>query len=348
MGKWLSMVKGIPEQMLNDPQTIKQYLRKLPPALLGVDNTESIEILGMSPGSYNLNFHVKVNKKEFIFRMNIEQQSGLQNQVEYEFRILNFLAGHSIAPEAFHFDAGRDFFKFDVLIEEYLQGPPLSLEQLDLSKVAGLLAKLHALNPAGMPLVAWQVPLTDTYELARNDLTGYMAKKTRNHKIINLARKLLAEAIPLVAARSSLFKADSLNHTDVAFDNFILTTEGLRLIDWEKPRLDDRSYDLCCFLSEPAQLWCSPIVLGSEERKRFLLNYARLSGHDLDLISQKVKIREPLVSLHWILWGATKLCDLNERLTAPELIQAHTEKTLRYERIADPVNIEKLLDLFQP
>jgi len=342
------MVKDIPKQMLNDSQTIKHYLRKLPPALLGVDNTESIEILEMTPGSYNLNFHVKVNKKEFIFRINIEQQSGLLNQVEYEFRILNFLAGHSIAPKAFHFDAGREYFKFDILIEEYLHGPPLSLEQIDLTQVAQLLAKIHALNPAGMPFVTWQNPLTETYELARNDLIGYTAKKTANNKIVTLAGELLAEAAPVVAARSSLFTADSLNHTDVAFDNFILTPAGLRLIDWEKPRVDDRSYDLCCFLSEPAQLWCSPIVLDSEERKRFLQHYARLSGHNLDLILEKVKIREPLVSLHWSLWGATKLCDLNERRTAPELIQAHAEKTIRYKRIADPANIEKLLDLFQP
>ena len=43
--------------------------------LLDVDKTDSIEILEMTPGSYNLNFHVKVDKKEFIFRINIEQQT---------------------------------------------------------------------------------------------------------------------------------------------------------------------------------------------------------------------------------------------------------------------------------
>ena len=341
------MVKGKPQQIINDPQTIIQYLRKLPPALLGIDGTASIKILEMTPGSYNLNFHVKVDKKDFIFRINIEQQSGLLNQVEYEFRILNFLTGRGIAPRAFHYDAGRDCFKFDILIEEYLQGPPLSHEHIDGSQVAGLLARLHALNPAGMHFVTWQDPLTQTYELARNDLMEYQTKKTGNRQIIDLAGELLAKAAPEVADRSSLFQADSLNHTDVAFDNFIRTPAGLRLIDWEKPRVDDRSYDLCCFLSEPAQLWCSPTVADSEEKQRFLQAYARLSGHNLDLILEKVRIREPLVSLHWILWGASKLCDLNERRTAPELIQAHADKIMRYERIADPANIEKLLDLSQ-
>ena len=71
-------------------------------------------------------------------------------------------------------------------------------------------------------------------------------------------------------------------------------------------------------------------------------------GHHLEVLLEKVRIREPLVSLHWILWGATKLCDLKEQRTAPELIQAHADKTTRYERIANSANIEKLLDLFKP
>jgi glutathione S-transferase len=83
------MVNGMPQQMLTDSQSIIQYLAQLPPALLGVDSTASIEILELTPGSYNLNLHVKVNMKEFIFRINIEQQSGLLNQIEYEFRKLS-------------------------------------------------------------------------------------------------------------------------------------------------------------------------------------------------------------------------------------------------------------------
>ncbi len=338
------MLKGKQEEMLIDPKTIKRYLRKLPPALLGVDNTELIEILEMTHGSYNLNFHVRVNQKEFIFRINIEQQSGLSNQIEYEFKTLKFLESHRIAPKVYHFDNSRKHFDFGILIEEYLQGPPLSLEEEDMSKVTELLVKLHSLEPGGLPFVIWQDPLADTYDLVRNDLAGYETKKTPNKKTINLAKELLAKTEPVVAVKRNLFKADSLNHTDVALDNFIQTSKGLRLIDWEKPRVDDCSYDISCFLSEPVQLWCSPKVLNSKEKEYFLYNYAQLSSKNLDHISEKARIREPLISLHWILWGATKLCDLNERRTVPELLRAHEEKTTRYERIADPENIEKLLE----
>ena len=51
-----------------------------------------------------------------------------------------------------------------------------------------------------------------------------------------------------------------------------------------------------------------------------------------------------MVSLHWILWGATKLCDLREERTSPELLGSHEEKIFRYERIARVENIEKVLD----
>jgi thiamine kinase-like enzyme len=327
-----------------EPQAIKRYLMELPPALLGVESGRSVEILGMIPGSYNLNFHVRINHKEFMFRINVEQQSGIANQVAYEFNVLNILKGHRIAPKAYYFDAGRDHFNFDILIEEYLPGPPLALEQRDIVKVAPLLVKLHSIDPRASNLVTWHDPLAATFDLARNDLNGYQTKKSSNKKIIDLAEQLLAEAAPTIATKSDLFAADSINHTDVAFDNFIMTTEGLRLIDWEKPRVDDGSYDLACFLSEPAQLWCSSRTMNTDEKNNFLQQYAQLSGIDPALISKKVHIREPLVSLHWILWGATKLCDLYERRTAPELVQAHEEKALRYERIANPANIEKLLE----
>lgn len=330
--------------MTSQRKKIKQYLRELPPSLLGLPDTDSIEILDMLPGSYNLNFRVRVHQKEFIFRINIEPQSGLPNQIEYEFRTLKFLQNQRIAPKAYHFDDSRQRFDYGVLIEEYLEGPYLTLEKKDVSNVADLLAKLHSLEPEGMQFVVWQDPLTDTYALARNDLMYYESKGIANMKTIRLAKKLLANSEAVVHNHRHLYHPDSLNHTDVSCDNFIKTAEGLKLIDWEKPRVDDCSYDICCFLSEPVQMWCSRKILRSEDRVNFLHDYARLSGKNADHLMKKVKIREPLISLHWILWGATKLVDLKDRQTSPELLASHEEKMARYERIADPQNIEKLMD----
>ena len=63
-----------------------------------------------------------------------------------------------------------------------------------------------------------------------------------------------------------------------------------------------------------------------------------------DHLKEKVNIREPLISLHWILWAATMLSNLRDQRTSPELVEAHEEKIVRYERVANPENIERLIE----
>jgi thiamine kinase-like enzyme len=327
-------------------ENIIRYLEDLPPDLLGLRDTGSIEVLQMTPGSYNLNFHVRVDQKDFIFRVNIDPQSGLSNQIEYEFSVLKFLEGHRIAPKAYHFDDSRKHFEFDILIEEYLGGPPLSLQKESLPEVAELLTRLHALDPRDMPFVIWQDPLAGIYELTRDDLTGYEAALSPDKKTISLAKKVLAKSETLLNKQRHLFQADSLVHTDVCCENFVKTSEGLRLIDWEKPRVDDCTYDICCFLSEPVELYNSRKILNSAERMYFIDAYAGLGGKNPDHLMEKVNIREPLISLHWILWAATMLSNLRDQRTSPELVEAHEEKFARYERVANPENIERLIEKF--
>jgi thiamine kinase-like enzyme len=325
-------------------ERIEKYLKNIAPEILGVQNMESAGIHKMTPGSYNLNFHISVGVKEFIFRVNIDQQSGLSRQVQYEYNTLKFLQGHGLAPDVYHLDDTRQYFEFDILIEQYLEGPHLLLEKSYLPQVAASLAKLHSLDHHGVNFISWPDPLKDTYEFVQNDIAHYKTRKTAEEKIITQSERTL-EAIGLRVSKSDLpFQADSLNHTDVGCDNFIRTAEGLRMIDWEKPRVDDCSYDLSCFLSEPAELWCSPHVLKAAEREAFIEEYARLRGKSAELLRKKIRVREPMVSLHWILWGATKLCDLREERTSPELLGSHEEKIFRYERIARVENIEKILD----
>ena len=326
---------------------IETYLQKMPPDILAVDHMDTVKFHKMTPGAYNLNFHVSVGHKDFIFRVNIEQQSGLIKRVEYEYRILKFLADHSIAPAAYHIDDSRGHFEFDILIEQFLAGPHLSYQKKQVLEVAEFLAKLHRLPPQGINFIVWSDPLYDTYRLAEKDLVDYKTRKTAEEKIINLSDRILKK-IKLQISKSDLpFQADSLNHTDVVCDNFIRTSQGLRMIDWEKPRVDDCSYDLGCFLSEPAQLWCTTDVMKAEDGRAFLEEYARLSNKNGELLAEKVRLREPMISLHWILWGAIKLCDLREQRTSPELLGAHEEKKCRYERLARLENVEKLLDALE-
>jgi thiamine kinase-like enzyme len=325
---------------------IIEYLGKIPPQVLYLESCETIEILAMTPGAYNLNYHIAIDGERFIFRVNIQQQSGLIDQIEYEYKVMQYLSTFQISPKVYHLDKTKSFFDFDILIEEYLEGPHISLDEAEMPGVAALLVKLHSLDLQRVSLITWNDPLADTYRLVLNDLDEYEAKKSAEERVIKLAKKFLDKVQPVVRDKRSLFNPDGINHTDVAVDNFIRTSQGLKLIDWEKPRFDDCSYDVCCFLSEPAQLWCMPKALSQRGREIFLSEYARLSGKDCEQLLEKVQIREPLVSLHWVFWGMNRMCDLRDHTTASELQQVHQERLSRWERIADPLHIEKLLTIF--
>ncbi len=195
-----------------------------------------------------------------------------------------------------------------------------------------------------MQFAAWQDPLAGNFELTRVDLTGYKAAKNPDERVIRLANMVLTKSEAQCSKRQNLFHADCLNHTDLCCENFVKTADGLRLVDWEKSRLDDSTYDLGCFICEGAELYNSRKVLNSAERRFFLETYAGLNGKNSDLLMEKVNIREPLISLHWILWAATMLSNLRDQRTSPELVKAHEEKIARYERVADPENIERLIE----
>lgn len=330
-------LEGLSDQVLG-------YLQRLPPKVLDVHRLDAVEMLDMYSGAYNLNYHIRADGREYIVRVNIEQQSGLKDQMDYEFQTLEFLEGQGIAPRAIYLDDSKARFEFDLLIEEYLKGPYLRLETEDMPAAADLLARLHSFAPGLRRWIVWVDPLASTYQLALSDLVNYRASAHADPAIVRLSERLLGAIEPQLEDGRRLFHPDGVNHTDLARDNFIQTAQGLRLIDWEKPRVDDTSYDVCCFLSTPAQLWCGPETLSPEAREAFLRAYVAASAKDEALLRQKIRLREPLVSLHWILWGAIKLSDLQDRKTSSALFQAHQEKVTRWNRFARPENIQELLN----
>ncbi len=338
-------MKPGPDSHLSEMRgTITRYLEHLPAEILGVRDRPSIEVLALHHGAYNLNYHVQVDGRDFLFRVNIEQQSGMADQIEYEGRVIRLLGKHGLAPKCYYLDSSKQHFDFGIMIEEYLHGPYISLVPEEMPAIANLLARLHTLRPVDVPLIVWADPLVDNYQMVSNDLAEYEAKKTSDGRIIRLTREFLGKIRPTVSEYRSLYTPDGINHTDPAVDNFIHTAEGLKLIDWEKPRWDDCSYDVSCFLCAPCQLWCATEVLSPQGREVLLDTYIRLSRRDPELFRRKVGIRIPLVSMHWILWGANRLCDARDNLMAAELKNLHETKLPRWERIADPRNIENLLD----
>jgi thiamine kinase-like enzyme len=323
---------------------IEFYLRQIEPRLLGLAHVDSIEILNLIYGSRNLNFHIRVNQKDLNFRVNIEQRRWPIDQSEYEYNVLKFLAPYKIAPQPYHFDKTKQYFNFGIIIQAYLKGSYLKLDSGRIWQTAELLAKLHSIPIKKTKFLVWKNPLKETWEMAERDLVSYASKANSDEGLVRMARDVLNKTAVTAETHSSLFQSDCLNHKDVVCDNIIQTTDGLKLIDWEKPGVDDCTYDICCILSHPAQLWCSQKTLPPKDLERFIDTYTQLTGKNKDLLMEKVKIRQSLVSLHWILWAAIKLCDFRSQHTVSELVEAHQQRVHRFEAVACLENIEKILD----
>lgn len=322
---------------------IASYLRSLPPEILGVNHADPIKVLETTHGTYNVNYHVCVGEKDFIFRINFEQQSGLPDQIEYEFAAMKYLEKACIAPKVYHLDNTKTAFEYGILIEEYLEGPYVRLVEEEMMEIASLIAALHTVPPWGLPFIVWRDPLRDHYRQLEGDLEEYKARLTPDREIIGLTQEFLKQSLPVVGRYSSWFKPECITHTDDAIDNFVRTSQGLRLIDWEKPRIDDSTFDVSCFLCEPAQLWCSPQVLSPRGREIFLDTYLRLSQREEEQFVSKLKIREPFTALHWVLWAANRLCAFRDGWAVDELLPVLSLKVERLERVAQPQQIEKAL-----
>jgi thiamine kinase-like enzyme len=292
-----------------------------------------------------LNYIIRIGQGKYLLRINVEQQSGLADQIEYEYKALKYLEGYKIVPKAHFVDNSKRRLPFGLLVEEYLEGEYLDYDDLSgVMDAAWLLAILHKISlPGDNFLVTWpnalEGSLSDVVEMLRR----YTARESRKKEIADSSAKLIRRLEKNMGSEGKMFRSDSIVHTDVVNDNFIRSREGLRLIDWEKPRIDDESYDLCCFLGTPSQVWSSPRAMTEEERGLFLAEYARRSGGDLKEIKEKVRTRQPFVSLHWILWAATRLSELKEGLIAPELMEFHSRNIPRYGKVARAEYIEDLL-----
>jgi hypothetical protein len=66
-------------------------------------------------------------------------------------------------------------------------------------------------------------------------------------------------------------------------------------------------------------------------------------GIELGDIKEKVRIRQPYVSLHWILWAASRLSDIKEGAISSELIRFHSSSVSRYKKVTAIEHLEALL-----
>jgi Predicted choline kinase involved in LPS biosynthesis len=100
----------------------------------------------------------------------------------------------------------------------------------------------------------------------------------RNASVANLQLIRIVQASTELRAHLSRVKAnlrrEALLHNDIRWDNFLITEQGLKLVDWEAAAYGDPAWDLGSVLGQYLSSWVFSIpVTGSEA----VANYAQLA-----------------------------------------------------------------------
>ena len=225
----------------------------------------------LAAGEYNENYLVDTGTQRLVFRINHGSQLGLDNQIEYEFAVLQAVAASGVTPRPYRCVGSCDEFPRGALLMEYLPGEQLDYEA-DTVSAAGVFARIHSLSPVDK-LVVQDDPIGAIIQESRELLARYP-----DHPRPNLYPRLcgyLDRMTHLADSHPDAFADESLCivNTEVNSGNFIVEDGVARLVDWEKAVVSYRYQDLAHFLVPTTTQWKDEYVFTAETRGRFLDAY---------------------------------------------------------------------------
>jgi len=317
-------------------------------AALGLPVGVPLAVSVLAQGEYNLNYLVAAGGRQVVARVNTGTQIGEGDQIGYEYRALGFLRSSGITPAPYLLDSSGMEVPYGLLFEEYLPGVPLNYAT-DVSLAARTIAALHTLPTAGNPdFLTVPEPLTGSWREAKGFLDVYFAAPEADPAVVRIFERVLMALAARVEGESARFHPEErvIIHTDVQAHNFIVadpTAPVAKLVDWEKPMLDDGSYDLCHFLTPTSTLWKMDYVLTDAQRAEFMREYARAAGdHPAGrCVEERVEARMPYVYLRATGWCAMAWVEY----TRPGRL-LRNEAT--FTKIVDYLVPDFLTDLFRP
>jgi len=257
----------------------------------------------LAAGEYNANYLVTGAKDRFVLRINCGSQLGLgKQQIAYEYRILQALAGSGVTPRPLACDPDPGPLGGGVLLMEYLPGLALEYDR-DLARAASIFARVHT-TPVPDGLVVQPDPVMDIARECRGLIERYPAHPLRKERD---EIRAYAESIQRLARETrALFEGETLCivNTEVNSGNFLISDRGGFLVDWEKAVVSSRYQDLGHFLVPTTTLWKSETVLSREDKARFLDTYRQEACLDLDMdtLTEKTRVLEKTILLRALSW----------------------------------------------
>jgi aminoglycoside phosphotransferase (APT) family kinase protein len=329
--------------------TVERYVRRV----------EVTRVLGLAPGTlasldflaqgeYNLNYLLRhADGPPLVVRVNTGTQIGKAGgaQIAYEAAALRLLASTGVAPRLHYLDDTLADLPYGLLVMEYLPGGPLRYgDAAHLVAAARTLARLHQVPAAPADTFIVRRPLVDDLAEGRGWLEAYLACVQAPAAVRALFARILERAARDAERSAGRFPPPfALAHTDVQAHNFVVEERPdgphPRLVDWERPLIDDPSYDLAHFTIPTTTRWKAGYTLSLAEIEVFLAAYCA-ARPDLDPteLRERLRIRRPFILLRAISWCAGAWVDY----TGPGRAIAHHDTLERIEEYLQPETLAAL------
>ncbi|MCS6880964.1 MAG: aminoglycoside phosphotransferase family protein [Oscillochloridaceae bacterium] len=327
---------------------IKIYLRRPevagPP---GLELTGDWDLRFLAQGEYNINYLLERDSgPPLVVRVNTGSQIGRPGgaQIAYEGAALRLLAPVGVAPRLHYLDATLALLPYGLLVMDYLPGGPLRYaDAAHLVAAARTLARLHQ-TPAVHGNFIRRRALVDDLEEARGWLAPYLESPHAPAPARARLARLLERAAEDAARHADRFPAPfALVHTDVQAHNFVVEDRPdgphCRLVDWERPLLDDPTYDLAHFSIPTTTRWKTGQTLSAAQIERFLAAYCAARPElDAQELRVRLEIRRPFILLRAVSWCAGAWVEY----TGHGRAIAHADTLARIEEYLRPDELEAL------
>jgi aminoglycoside phosphotransferase (APT) family kinase protein len=298
----------------------------------------------LAAGEYNINYLLAADDgRKLVVRVNTGSQIGQAGgaQIAYEAAALRLLAGHAIAPTLYYVDDTLSRLPYGLLVMEYLAGEPLDYnDSAQIAAAATTLARLHQVRATDTAF-AFIKRRTLVDDLAEGQ--SWLASYLHDERAAEPLRRRFAAALR-GAERSAVRDAGrfptpfALVHTDVQAHNWLAdnTANGpiCRLVDWERPLIDDPTYDLVHFVLPTTTRWKCGVDLAAAQQEAFLAAYVA-ARPDLDPadLRERFALRYRFILLRALSWCAGAWLDYRSRPLPNLDTLAKIEEYLRPEAL---------------
>jgi aminoglycoside phosphotransferase (APT) family kinase protein len=252
---------------------------------LEIDLADSRELQAMplATGEHNANFtfvHPRTHAKH-VLRVNYISQLGLDDQIGYEYRALEFLEPSGCTPRARFCDSSKQLDGHGALVMDFYEGEWLDYgkpEQVE--RAAHMLADVHAVDTTdACPLLRPGNPLKKQLEKCAGFFKAYRSSAFEDPIVSKVVGQMFREAER--AVEQPLDPADSVHalNTEAVASHFLIASddEPGHFVDWEMPLVGEAAQDVAYFLSPTTTIWDTEdrFIFSAAERDAFVEMYWR-------------------------------------------------------------------------